>query len=610
MIVPHQPLQGGRSILDVVAAAQHRSRDGLLPDDRPLFLSAAPASPLALAERLADPATTVLGVTDHALLVILGQFATKLGLLDALQHIPIPQRNGDHTPQAKLIQFFVGILAGLEYLHDFNDAAHPLAMDRALIASWGQHAFAHYSSLSRTLAAADQATLTALQQALQTITQPFLASEVTAILRQVGLLLIDIDLTGRPVSPTSTSYHDADFGWMDDTVGKGYQALLLSLSGGPSGRLLLQGRRYPGRTQSAEVLQAALRLLEAQLGGHPRRRTELVAARIEALQQRHARTSALLAQAVAQQRQRFSAALTGRQTPQRREMAIGRLGRRIGRLQAEQQQLAQQIRTLECWHQSLAADNAQPTARLPIVLRLDAGFSTDANLSWLIELGYTIVTKAHSGQTTTRLLRRYAGAPGWRRVGANASALYVGPQQIAAGPYALHALLVRYQLPEAQRATTLLYYGDSGPPDDLAVWFEQYNARQIIEAGIKEGKQVFGLRRPLVRSEVGMQVQELLGTFAANFVRWAAAWLHQQVQTLPRVAAQLGSGLWLTLSQVKPLIRVVAHCRAWLVETATGRQLILDAGGPFAGAILPLSDQVVIQLVLPIFHGSDSDPGG
>jgi hypothetical protein len=138
----------------------------------------------------------------------------------------------------------------------------------------------------------------------------------------------------------------------------------------------------------------------------------------------------------------------------------------------------------------------------------------------------------------------------------------------------------------------------------------QYNARQIIEAGIKEGKQVFGLRRPLVRSPVGMQVQELLGTFAANFVRWAALWLRQQGQALPSLAAQVGSRLWLALREVTTLIRVVAHCRAWLVESAGGRQLILDAGGPLAGAILPLSDQVVIQLVLPIFHESDSDPGG
>jgi len=143
-------------------------------------------------------------------------------------------------------------------------------------------------------------------------------------------------------------------------------------------------------------------------------------------------------------------------------------------------------------------------------------------------MGYTIVTKAHSGQTTARLLRGVETKAVWRMVGKNAEALYVGEQQIAEGAYALQALLVRYTLPERQRASTLLYYGDSPSPSELALWFEHYNARQIVEAGIKEGKQVFTLRRPLIRSRYGMQLQELLSTFAANFVRWAAGWLRSE----------------------------------------------------------------------------------
>lgn len=610
MIVPHQPLRGGRSILELLARPQHPPSHSPLLYTRQPFDFAPQACPADLAGRLEAQATSLLGLTDHALLVVLGQFAQKLGLIERLQQVPIPQRTRDHTPQAKLIQFLVGILAGLDYLHDFNHAPHPLLQDRALIASWGLSAFAHYSSLSRTLAAADQQTLSAVQQVLQAIAQPFLEAEITALMRQFDALPIDFDLTGREVSPMSTSYVDADFGWMDDKLRKGYQALVISLSGGPSGRLLLQGCRYPGRTQSAEVVQAAVRQLEAQLGSQPRRRTELVQARIQVLERKLASSTELLAVAQNEQRRRLCTPLSGRQTSKGREKAIARLSRRILRLEDQCQELWMQIGNLRNWLVVLREDNARPQAQLPIVLRLDAGFSSDENLSYLIEMGYTILSKAHSGQTTQRLLRQVGAEAVWTRVGSNAEALSVGPQLIAEGPYALDALLVRYQLPERQKATTLLYYGDSPPPRDLALWFGQYNARQIIEAGIKEGKQVFTLRRPLVRSPYGMQLQELFSTFAANLVRWAAAWLRSQVQAVPHTAAEVGVQLQRALSQIKTLMRVVAHSRAWLVETPMGRQLIFDAAGPLAGAILPLSDQVTIQLVLPLFHGSDSVPGG
>jgi len=97
--------------------------------------------------------------SDHALLVLLGHYARQLGLLDQLEAVPIDQRTRVHTPQTKLIQLLVGVLGGLDHLQDFNEAARPLVKDRAVIASWGQPAFAHYSGVSRTLEAADEQTL-------------------------------------------------------------------------------------------------------------------------------------------------------------------------------------------------------------------------------------------------------------------------------------------------------------------------------------------------------------------------------------------------------------------------------------------------------------------
>ena len=167
------------------------------------------------------------------------------------------------------------------------------------------------------------------------------------------------------------------------------------------------------------------------------------------------------------------------------------------------------------------------------------GFATDANLAHLIELGYTVVTKVHSGHTTSRLQRGLGSATVWERVGANAEAVALGAQRIGDGRYALQALQVRYQVPEGLRHTTLLYYDDAPPPPPAA-WFAHYNGRQVIEAGIKENKGVFAMRRPLVRSAYGMQIQEQFALFAANFVRWAAAWARDQIA---RRAAGPGTGV-------------------------------------------------------------------
>src|SRR5262249_32469920 len=186
-----------------------------------------------------------------------------------LETVPIPQKTREHRPQTKLLQFLVGILAGLDYLQDFNLGPRPLVADRAVICSWGQAAFAHYSSVSRTLAAADATTVQALVTVLQQVSRPFLEREMLALLRAGRPLMVDIDLTGRQVSPTSSDYPNAAFGWMDDAVAKGYQAVISSLSGGPTGRGLLTCQRYSGQSKTAQGFGAAGGGLEKNLGYYP-----------------------------------------------------------------------------------------------------------------------------------------------------------------------------------------------------------------------------------------------------------------------------------------------------------------------------------------------------
>jgi len=621
------------------------SNDGPRPEASLLMIR---TSPMREVERIAalvgqrDLGQAVDASTDHALLVVLGEYARQLGLIGRLQAVPIDQRQGDYSPQSKLIEFLVAILAGLEHLEDLNQASAPLVKDQAVIASWGQTGFAHYSGVSRTLDAADDDTLGEVIKVLETVSQPFIDAEVMALARRGQALVLDADLTGRKISPTSTTYPGSGFGYMDGEIANGFQTALTSLTGGPCGRLLLSSQRYSGPAQSAECLQAAVQKMEQVLGLHPRRRTERVQQRLQTLATCQARLQASLDTERAHQRDLFDALQAARQEEARQQAEVeqwsaefqargwverphsklAQARQRVVRAQKRQIRAGRDLRAtaarLTKWEHALAEDQAQQTQLLdwlaqldsanatllhPLtcVLRVDAGFSTDDNLTWLIEMGYVVYTKVHNGQTTAKLCRQLPAAVTWQRVGRNAEAVYLPQQRIAECPYDLEALLVRYHVPTGVLYTTLLYYGDRPPPPLLKDWFSGYNTRQTIEAGIKEGKGVFRLRHPLVRSPFGMQLQEQFGLFAANFVRWAAQWAKQLMR-------QANHALKDALTEVKTLVQDVAHCRARLVHNALGRVLIFDEYSPYAGSCLLLSGQVAFQHVLPFFKSSSFLP--
>jgi hypothetical protein len=573
--------------------------------------------------------------TDHAWLVVMGYMAQALKLVGKLEKVPIQQRKGPVCgPQTKIVEFLVGILGGIEYLQDLNLAEQPIAKDPTIVDAWAQEIFVHYSGVSRTLEASDQETLAAIIEVLQAVSRPFIEAAVMETIKQEGKLTVDVDLTGREVSPTSTDYQDSTFGWMDDGVAKGYQAAVTSLVCARWTRLLLTLLRYTGRTKSAECLQESVLAVEDLLGVRPRRRVELVqgrrdtvAKRIEGQQQALNSTQQeerLLWQRISQekaeiqslrvevrsmeveyQRQnreekkhsRLAKARHSLDSAQKREQRAWRelqkLQRRERQEQAELDKQQNQLLDLDEWFASLETDNQHTPNPVPMVLRIDAGFSTGPNLTWLIEMGYTVLTKAHNGATANSLRGTISAQAEWTIVGGNAEAIDLGDYQHNDCPYPLQAMLVRYHLPDELRHTVLFYYGDT-PPPALPAWFAGYNARQTIEAGIKEEKGVFTLKRHLIRSPYGMQIQEQFALFGANFVRWTAAWVKDCLREANRRFTT-------ALGQVKTLVKTVSRARARWVCNARGHTMIFDKNGPFAGTVLCLSGEVAVQLALPLF---------
>ena len=562
-------------------------------------------------------------LTQHALMVAWGEFAHDIGLIQKLSQVPIPQKSVVHIPQGKVLAFFMGILTGITHLKDMNEGPHPLAHDWLAIRAWGLVSLAHYSGVSRTLAACDEETVEAITQVLHQVSQPFIEQEVRLLLQQNLPLIIDFDLAPRRVSNTSTTFPDAEFSWQGDKVGLGYDAALATLASLTYDRLFLTGFHYPRNPVSLPRLQKMVHAVEDRLGRRPRRRTDLVEQRLEELEKTLAQRQGWLAAQLDKQNaaraqletlpkevarlkaevSRLEATYRAQGREEKPHSQLAKARRRLAatrkklkkapqHLQKAQRAAAthrERLERLQAQHAELTAhlarlqaDNASNPNPVTIILRIDAGFGTGPNVTWLAEMGYIIYTKAHNAQVTTKLKAMVKPDTRWTRVGKNAEMTAWGEQSISNCPYPLTVALERFHTPDGLKHSTLLAYRDDGQSLTLPAWFDFYNARQTIEAGIKETNVVFKMHPLKMRSRGGILLQEQFSLFAANFVRWAAEWLSKQVsRSTPRFDD--------ALTRVKAMVRVAANTSAWVVGEDQGLLVKFDETGAYPGVELRLT---------------------
>jgi len=573
-------------------------------------------------------------ITHHAMLVAWGQFAQSIGLIQAIEAVALRQKKVEHGPQTKILEFFVTILAGLKHLQELSRSAHPIDQDQAVAHAWLQAGWADYSGVSRTLAGISQPEAEQIANGMEQITQPILAEEVMQAVKQRGRLVYDGDLTDRPVSNTSTSYPGVAYGHMGDGLHLGYQAAMVSLHSPTYGRFWLSVVDHPGDTVSCTQAEAMVQAAETRTGMRPMRRTGLLSERIRALeietrqiqdeitksqkaladnQSQHAEIEAQLAQLqemVAQSEADYQA----KKRPERPYSALAKARQKLamwrGRLercekkalkqekqvQADQQQeiIAQmRIARLQQRLKAFEADNQSNIFPIQAVFRMDAGFGTRENVAWLIEMGYEVYTKPYSDWLTPRLKLETHAQTNWTQVGSNAEMIAWKNRTFADFPYALDVGLERFYTGQTQRFGTLLHFGQDPVTTDLPAWFHQYNARQTIEAGIKEGKNVFAMHHLKVRSAPAIFLQEHFAVFAANFVRWSARWLREQCPQLP------GRSLNSAHLGVKEHVLVAAHTSAWVTWQDHGCLLRFTDQSLFAGRSLSIQKQWAVQLPLP-----------
>lgn len=521
--------------------------------------------------------------TQHAILIPWGHFADEIGLIAAIEAVELNQKVYEHTPQGKVLEFFVAILAGLRQLQEISLAAHPLDKDVAVAQAWGQTGWADYTGVSRTLKSLTWEEVHALVAALEKVGQPFLAQEL-AVMKS---LQYDGDLTGLPVSNTSRSYPNAAFGHMSDEIRLGYQAGVVSLQSPTYGRLWVSVEHHAGDTVSSSQAVNLVKAAEERTGQRPMRRTELLEKRIEAFVQSREPTEkrletqkARLEKAVQEREVVLGLLKTAREAENPKPKQIETLERRAVRrekaLATAKQKLHKTQELLKAHFEGekelrqrleqFQKDNAGNLHPITSCFRLDAGFGTYENIALLIEMGYEVYVKLHSHQIAKMLKGKVDESMTWVKVGKNAEMIAWKDFQPEHFPYPLDVALERFYTGETLKHSTLAHFGDTPVTTDLPAWFGQYNARQTIEAGIKETKQVFYLHRLKVRSEPAIFLQEALTIFAANFIRWATVWIAQNAEqnekTLP--VQQMG---------IKKQVQVAANTSAAVIHNSDGMLL-------------------------------------
>jgi hypothetical protein len=480
--------------------------------------------------------------------------------------------------------------------------------------------------VSRTLSTLTGEDAHALVHVLEQVSQPFVNADLQRLRASGQRLRLDGDLTGLPVSNTSQTYPNAAFGHMDDEIRLGYQAALVSMVSPTQGRLWLSVTHHPGDTVSCTQAEALVLAAETRTGRRPQRRTELLRQRIQARdaqvrvaqgrldtqQTARAAAQARLEQAqqqvqercqvltqleqrnqickhperptgrLAQARQRWQAA---QRRCQGREQAYQRVEERLRKTQARLTEEHGELARLQQRLTRFEQDNTANPAPVAAEFRLDAGFGTYDNVALLIEMGYEVYTKAHSHQIARVLASHVSDETTWTRVGDNAEMVAWGDMPLKGSPYPLDVALERFYTGKTRQSSVLFHFGDDPVTTDLPAWFARYNGRQIIEAGIKEGKQVFYLHRMKVRTEPAIYLQEAFVIFAANFIRWATHWLGQQGQPANNALDVRHMG-------IKRQVQVAAHTSAQVSRHSDGWLLTFSPQSAFAGKVLYLPGQL------------------
>lgn len=431
-------------------------------------------------------------------LVPTGHYAQEIGLIDLFkEHLKINMKTVHHSPVEKVIELFVSMIAGCPDVKTMNNRLVP---DRLAAAAWGQEQFADQSQVSQVLHRISPQNLLQLEEIFHSLfSQRSLARRHPVD----EWLVVDLDMTGLPVSPSSKTYEGAAFGFMQEETGKGYK-LTCAYTGGELGEVL-GGLFDSGSAHCATKLLDLLLLIEKRIGSPP-----------YFLHRYRASAEQLLTEAQKLQRRsqcRTKEALRARK-PQRQAVLERRAGKLDSRAQLLQEKVASSLQIADSFD-TLRSSNPYRT----ILVRGDAGFGSVDNIRLLLDLGYDFLLKGYSPHTARNLAQGIAEKE-WVPFNSATSVAELGAIRLPDCQYPLRTVLGRSKIPRPYQYFHLVTTIPEKVKDPVGL-LKFYNARQTIEAFIKTGKNVLNLKHFRVRNFYGIQFTLMLGLLAHNFMNWA-----------------------------------------------------------------------------------------
>jgi hypothetical protein len=190
-------------------------------------------------------------------LCALGCHLTKEGILKPLCGVEIAQKTVRHSPQEKLLDALIGIMAGCKALYETNVRVRP---DLPLQKAFGRDRCADQSTISKTLNAFTQEAVLELREAIETIQRSHSAL-FSHDYFEAEMLILEVDLTGLRASKRAEGSTKGYFSGKRNTTGR----QLVRVSAPQYGEIVFE-KLYCGNTNSCEVLKQTLTEVERILG--------------------------------------------------------------------------------------------------------------------------------------------------------------------------------------------------------------------------------------------------------------------------------------------------------------------------------------------------------
>jgi len=434
-------------------------------------------------------------------LIPCGLYAQKIGLFDVFEkHLKIDMKTVRYSPIDKVIELFVSIIAGCPDNKTINNRLVP---DRLSASAWRQEQFADQSQIHILLHRVNKENLQQLEKAYQEI---FADHSLAARYPKNKILTVDVDMTGLPVSPTSTTYEGAEFGHMEKkkSKSKGYQFSIAYIA--QEIKEVLGGVLDSGNVHCSTRLPQLIQLTERRIGKPPIRRTSHMADRLKVLKENLQKIETRVKN---QQCALYAA---------RKSSRIGSLKRWISKNQSRIASLTAEIKEMETRYYSYLHDQHLNSGRL-ILIRADAGYGTAENVSYLFEAGYEFLVKGYSPKTSQKLARDIPEEL-WTKINAVTEVAEANTQYISNCPYPLRIIVGRKKI--ANKPIQYFHFLTTIPKTvmDARKALRYYNQRQSIEAFIKAGKIALHFRKLRVRVLPGIVFFLRIALLAYNFISW------------------------------------------------------------------------------------------